>query len=200
MKVQWLIFDVGKVVALGDENLCYKVLIGYGALPENIKKIFSCNEYYDFLRGKISAHEFYNTLTNQYLRLPLSYDQVSNAFKRALYAIDEGVVGIISRLDRKNLAFLTDTNVWQEEKLLKLINLKQFSDKIFKSHEIHMVKTDENCFPYVISRLGVNPDDALLIDDSSEKIRMAARHGLQTLQFTDSEQLSHHLKKTGWLT
>lgn len=199
MKTQWLIFDIGKVVALGDENLCYKALVNYGVLPVNVEKIFSCSEYYDFLRGKISQYEFYNVLINQYLRSPLSYDEVSSAFKQAIHAVDDQIVWILSQLDRNKLAFLTDTNVWQEERLSELINLRQFSDKIFKSHEIHMVKTDENCFPYVINQLRVNPNDALLIDDSSEKIQMATQCGLQTLQFINSEKLSHYLKNSGWL-
>lgn len=199
MKTRWLIFDVGKVVTLGDENLCYRVLTNYGVLPINTEGIFSCGEYYEFLRGKISAHKFYTTLIHKYLCRPLSYNQVSNAFKQALYAINEGVVKILSCLDRNNLAFLTDTNIWQEEKLSELIDLRQFSDRIFKSHEIHMVKTDDGCFSYVLNQLGVDPKDALLIDDSNEKIQIAAQHGLQTLQFIDSEQLLGYLKNEGWL-
>ena len=197
--VKFLIFDIGKVIALGDERPAFDLLQYFGVKLENIKETFLNADYYKFLRGQINAWEFYNILVTKYFKYPLSYEQVVLAFKIGMFGIDHDVIRILSQLERNRIAFLTDTHVWHEEKLAELINLKLYSDHIFMSHKMGLVKIDSDCFTYVIRQLNINPCNALLIDDSLEKVEMAQRYGLQTLQFRNADQLSSHLRNIRWL-
>lgn len=97
------------------------------------------------------------------------------------------------------MAFLTDTNVWQEEGLRRLIDLTLYSDQIFRSHEIGMVKIDDECFPYVAGKLGVKPKEVLLVDDSAEKVEMAEKHGLRTIHFKSAEQVLDYFARNSWV-
>lgn len=200
----WVIFDVGNVILLGDDNLGYKALHRCGVPLENTEKIYSSDEYYDFLRGTITPEEFADLLVARHLKVPLTCDQIKRALQETCFGIDHEVVRILSRLDRKRLALLTDTTVWQEEKLATFIDLGQFTDRWFRSYETHLVKIDEDCFPYVISQLGDDPGRILLVDDSPEKREMAEQHGLKTFPFskfpnTNTEQLVSYLWENGLL-
>lgn len=200
----WVIFDVGNVILLGDETLGCEALHRCGVPLENTEKIYSCNEYYDFCRGTITPEKFADLLVIRYLKIPLTCDQIKRAFKETCFGVDHEVVKVLSRLDRKGLALLTDTNVWQEEKLAEMIDLGQFTDKWFRSYETHLVKTDKNCFPYVIEQLESDPGRLLLVDDSPEKREMAEQHGLKTFPFsrfpnTNTEQLVSYLWENGLL-
>lgn len=196
---RWLVFDIGNVVARGDERICRGILRCLGVPYLNTSKIYSCSEYYEFLRGNLSPKEFYQILRDKYLHYPVTFEQVANAYSRSMYALDHGVVEILESLDRRSLAFLTDTNVWQEQNLARLVDLTLFSDHIFESHKIHRVKTDEDCFPFVVSQLGAEPGEILLIDDSAEKVEIANYHGLRTFHFMDSDRLAAYLRSMGWL-
>jgi len=199
-KARFIVFDIGNVVCFGDETICRGLLYNCGVPFLNTAEIYSCHDYYEFLRGRISSQEFHIALVRKYLGYPASYEQVHHAFKMAMYAADQGVVDILSRLDGQSLAFLTDTNVWQDERMRELVALEKYADpsRIFKSHEMGMVKTDEMCFPYVLSQLGDKAEEVLLIDDSSEKVNTAKQHGWQTHRFVNSGELSGYLKNIGY--
>ncbi len=189
----FIVFDVGNVVVIANQKITYGILEEYGVPKDRAAEFFDIKEYNDFSRGKITGKEFYNALIQKF-GVKLSYKQIVHAHNEHIFGIDSEVVKILSKLPKEKLAFLTDTNEWQTEREKELIDLKSYSNLVFRSHEIHMLKTDKNCFPYVISQLCVEPNEILLIDDSIEKVEMAKQHGIQTLQFKDAGRLSDYLK------
>jgi len=184
-----VLFDVGNVVVKADNEITHKILQDYGVLEHNARRFYTNPEYLDFSRGKITGKDFYRALIGRYLQFQLTFQQVVYAHNEHLYDVDDGVVEFLSKIPREKLAFLTDTNEWQTEKERQLVDLSQYSDKIFRSHEIHRLKTDLDCFDYVFGELKVEPSEILLVDDSPEKISIAQRKGLQTHQFVDLENL-----------
>jgi len=198
-----VLFDVGNVIIKGNFDLTYRKLEGYGVSRQNAERFYDNEDYHDFSRGKITALQFYDALANNHLQCPsLTYQQVVDAHDAQIYALDEDVVRIISELvsQRKDIAIITDTNEWQtrvEKELVDLTKLGIPSERIFRSHEIGMLKTDEECFPYVLKQLGVDYPDVYLVDDRHEKIEMAQKHGLRTIKFTDSESLVTDLVARG---
>src|SRR3989338_6993795 len=86
---------------------------------------------------------------------PIEYQQVKDAHDSHLYGIDRAVVAILDRIPKSQLAFATNTNDWQTERERQLIGLTLYSDKIFRSNDIQMLKTDDACFPYIINQLQV---------------------------------------------
>jgi len=194
-----ILFDVGHVIIKSDHTITYKILKDHGVSEKNAKTFFTNKAYKDFSRGKINGKQFYQSLVDDYLQTPLSYEQVVNAHHKHIFALDKGVSRILSQLASKKLVFLTDTNAWQTEREKELVDLSIFSKTIFRSHEIHRLKTDPGCFPYIIKQLHCKPEQILLIDDNIKNIHLAQKHGLQTLHFIDAKQLREALKKKGLL-
>ncbi|MEK6983954.1 MAG: HAD hydrolase-like protein [Nanoarchaeota archaeon] len=192
-----LLFDVGNVIVKADHEITYRKLQDYG-VPGDISRLFFKNaEYYDFGRGKIDGMGFYRAVIEKYLGIPLEYQQVKDAHDSHLHEIDRAVVSILERIPKSQLAFATNTNDWQTEKERRLIDLTLYSDKIFRSNETHMLKTDNACFPHIVSQLHVESGQIILVDDNLENILKAREHGLKTIQFSNAGQLLRELERRG---
>ena len=186
-----IIFDVGNVIIKADDAITHRILSGYGVPRDRVKTFFENDEYKEFSRGNINGEEFYRALINRYLRFRLTYTQVVHAHNEHMYGVDSDVVDVIKKLlPNHRIVFLTDTNEWQTERERELIDLRNYSDFIFRSNEMHMLKSDDGTFPYVLAQLKVDPNEVLVVDDSPEKIRKASHYGLNTLQFKSSKQLT----------
>lgn len=188
-------FDVGNVIIDADHVIAFKILEGFGVKPENAKLFLSNSEYLEFSRGRINEQEFYNLLVEKYLKVPLTYDQVVYAHNQHIYALNKGVKKVLDSLSRPALAFATDTNPWQTTRERELIDLRKYTDKIFRSHEINMLKIDKGLFPYIIKNLRAEPSEILLIDNSIENIEAGRSCGLLTLQFKTVKQLKSRLRR-----
>ncbi len=190
--MQVIIFDVGNVIIKATHEITMRILGEYGVPEQRRGKFFDNPDYDVYSRGMMTSREFYNRLVETHLKFPLKYEQIVRAHDEHMYAVDSGVAGILEKLwgSGRELAFLTDTNEWQTRREKEMVNLAKYSEKIFRSHETHFLKTDEGCFEHVIKELGGDPASLLLVDDSPEKIEMARKHGLQTIQFLSAEQLA----------
>ncbi len=197
-----LLFDIGNVVVECEHAITYRRLQAYGARKDAVRFFFD-DDSLDFARGKLSPERFYSRLDP---RINVTFDQAKEAFQKHLYGVNLEVVDILERLretlPREDLGFLTDCNVWQVERVegpQGLIRLDYYSDIVFRSCQIGMIKDDESLFPYVAQQVRRSPSDILLIDDNPENNRMAERHGWQTLLYRYPEQLSRDLKQRGIL-
>ena len=192
-----LLFDVGNVIVEADHEITHRKLQDFGIPIEKAQLFFKNAEYFDFGRGKIKGMEFYRAIIEKYLGIQLEYQQVKDAHDSHLHGIDRAVVAVLDRIPKSQLAFATNTNDWQTEREKRLIDLTSYSDKIFRSNEIQMLKTDDACFPYIVSQLQVESGQITLIDDNPENILKAQKHGLQTIQFSNAGQLLKELERRG---
>ena len=188
------LFDVGNVMIEADHAITYKILEDFGVHSSNAEQFYSNTEYLEFNRGNISANDFYRILIEKYLKYSLTYEQVVWAHNQHIYAVSQDVEEILQTLSRHRISFTTDTNEWQTERERELIDLRKYSDSIFRSHEIHMLKIDQGLFPYLLKKLDAKAEEILFIDDSIEKVKIAENYGLLTLLFKDAAQLSNSLK------
>ncbi|MEK6890493.1 MAG: HAD-IA family hydrolase [Nanoarchaeota archaeon] len=189
-----ILFDVGNVIVRGSHEITHRIMRAKGVSPENAVKFFQNPEYREFSRGKITGTDFHRALCDKYLGRELTYQEVMNAHNEHIDSLDQYVVGVLNTVDNSRLAFVTDTNEWQTAKERDLITLSDYNERVFRSHKIGMLKTDEACFPYVIERLGVQPGRITLVDDSIEKIQMAQRFGINTILFTEGMDLLERIK------
>ena len=190
-----VIFDVGNVVIKADHSITHQILVDYGVPQNRAKTFFENYEYKEFGRGNLDEETFYRVLIGKYLKFQLPYESIVKAHDKHLYGVDKGVVGLLSKLPRGNLAFSTNTNVWQTRREQELIDLRKYSPRIFRSHEIHLLKTDNGCFQYLVSQLKTSPSDTLFVDDKLENTLEAQKHGLQTHHFKSVGQLAAELKR-----
>ncbi|MBI4150192.1 HAD family hydrolase [Candidatus Woesearchaeota archaeon] len=182
--VSIVLFDVGNVVVKADHDRTHRILHDqHHVLLEKAPRFFTNPDYAEFGRGNITDIQFHAAL-RKHLELDLGYGAAFSAHNAHIYELDRHVVGLIEETkQRKCIGFLTDTNAWQtyrvEAEMIQLIN---HSPYVFRSNELHALKTDPECFPKVIARLeeqlGIGASNIALVDDSVEKLAMAEKAGL----------------------
>lgn len=198
---QVIAWDVGNVLVEADSTIGHRVLESYGVSQENAQTFYTNPDYFEFCRGNIDGNEFYKALVERHLKYPLTFNQVYQAHSDAIYGVDQNVKAILETMvrQRRRIVFVTDTNDWQMERIPQLgLRLEHYTNEIYSSNRIHMLKDDEEFFPFVQERLRVkNGKDILLIDDSASKIAKAAKHGWSTTRFIGAkhlEEVLHRLK------
>lgn len=67
-------------------------------------------------------------------------------------------------------------------------------DELIISAEVGMVKPDPRIFHLAVGRLGVQPDEAVFIDDISGNVEAARQQGLVAIQFLDNQQTMAELQ------
>lgn len=81
---------------------------------------------------------------------------------------------------------------WITDSLLTAEEQRLFDAMIF-SYEVGMTKPDPRIFVLVCQRLGVNPSEAVLVDDIDRYCSAAKAEGLQAVHYTSLKQLKTEL-------
>ena len=112
------------------------------------------------------------------------------------YRLKPGVREILFNLKKRYpLALLTnfndafdyfDQNVWHYDEI--------FGDRIFVSAKLGMVKPNKDIYLYTLDKLGIQPSEAVFIDDNSDNVQTAKMLGIKSIIFKDIEQLKSDLK------
>jgi len=84
------------------------------------------------------------------------------------------------------IILLSDHTNWLDE-LDKKNAFFHLFDKVYNSYHIHQSKRDGKLFGFVLSDLGLSPENVLLIDDNTGNIRRAKSAGMNVYQFTDTD-------------
>ena len=192
-KPQIVIFEVGNVLLNADQTLTFAFLKKLGVPTEHARTFFSNPDYLAFARGTISSQEFYRVLVDTHLQTPLTYEQVLAAHNQQILDINSAVQAIIQSLPKNLVVFATDTNEWQTAREKELIDLTSLSAHVFRSNELHKIKTDHGYFEFLANSLGVPTRDLLLIDDDPKNIAAAQASGLQGYTYVDPVQLKKYI-------
>jgi HAD superfamily hydrolase (TIGR01509 family) len=94
-------------------------------------------------------------------------------------------VGLLSNVGRDLIARL-----FSEEEVSTLF------DAVVLSSEVGMVKPYPEIFELMADRLGVRPDDCLMIDDMPDNIAGAESVGMQGIVFRTNDELESALKRS----
>lgn len=66
-------------------------------------------------------------------------------------------------------------------------------DVIIFSSEVHLMKPDARIYQLAVERLGVEPQEAVFVDDFPENVEAARAAGLQAVRFRSTEQVVKEL-------
>ena len=77
------------------------------------------------------------------------------------------------------------SNAWDDlrQTLHERWNIDGLFDEMIISAEVKMVKPDPRIFHLAVERLGVQPAEAIFIDDIAENVEAARREGLFAIQY-----------------
>ncbi len=109
------------------------------------------------------------------------------------YSLNDELLDFLEPLkDKFNLAIYT-TEVIQNDPAIKP-HLDNIFAQVFTAHDLGTYKRDPNGYKIISQKLNVSPENILFIDDMPENIEAAKQAGLQTIQFTTSEEVLKELQ------
>lgn len=198
--IRVVLFDVGNVIVRATHAITYAILVDFGVKMDIAPRFFHHSDYADFTRGKLTATEF-GKRTRERMGGVMTTPQLYCAHNAHIYDADEGVGVLLDVLRSRGfpLAFATDTNVWQIDRVRELVDLDAYGH-IFRSDELGALKADGGVFERILATIGEEPAHVLFVDDSPEKIARAAALGMPTIQFINAPALDRELRHLGVLT
>lgn len=125
-----------------------------------------------------------------------SIDKVEELLDNEDYK-NTALLSYISELKRRGYKIGLLSNVasnWIRDKLLSADDQKLFDDMVF-SYEVGMTKPDPRIFHHAVERLGVELDEAVLVDDIDRYGAVADGEGMKSVTYHDLKQAKDELEK-----
>jgi putative hydrolase of the HAD superfamily len=201
MSIKALIWDLEGVLLISEERkIEATVAKNLGVSEEAIGNFFH-SEFNDRVDlGEHTQEEFWLKLLDS-LGLPHErLAHITDVFQRDFY-IDQDLLGKIIEYRKKyKTAILSNYSDILREMLETRWRVDGAFDEIIISWEEKIIKPDPRIFHLTLQRLGVEKEEAVLIDDRIVNIKGAQKFGLHTIYFQTKDQalsdlealLDHH--------
>ena len=195
--IKVIIFDFGRVItAQKPLSLFRSYEEELGLDPDTINSImFGSQAWQDTLLGRKTTEEFWHLIGPE---LGLNTADEVNRFRRRYHAdeaINEAVLDLIRKLHgRYKLAILSNSPPDLTRWLVDW-EMRDLFEVVFCSGDEGMIKPDPAAFKLTLERLGVEPGEAVFIDDTPEHVEAARKLGIQGIIFTTAAALKDDLKK-----
>lgn len=185
-KITTIIFDLGGVILNLDQD---KTLRAFSRLGVELEDIHSNNTIFaDFETGKISADDFRQFLITS-LKGNASAEQVDQAWNAMLLDLPAYRLEMIQNLRKRfKVLLLSNTNSIHIDAFhaylqqnFPALNWMALFDKVYYSYEIGYRKPNTDIYEFVLKEHGLQPHQALFIDDNKGNLNGAAKVGLHTL-------------------
>lgn len=142
-------------------------------------------------KGLISTEEYLDA-TLRDCREGVTREEVANATFAILKTIPQPRLDAIRKLREKGYTVYLLSNI-QDLHWTRINEMmggwEQYFDKVFLSHEMHMVKPDDRIYEAVAEATALVPADTLYIDDVEANVEGGRRAGWQAIQATGDEWL-----------
>jgi glucose-1-phosphatase len=185
-----LIFDLGGVIL----NLDIEGALGRitALMSRPTTDLEETHRYYPFLRqlelGRIDEASFRNSFRAM-MREPISDDEIDALWNSMLLDIPAGRIRWLDSLRPQfRMVLLSNTNsihIRRVDEMIRSISgyrqLTDLFDHTFYSYEINERKPDAACFLHVLDALGLQPRQAVLLDDTAANIETAAQLNMHTV-------------------
>jgi len=166
--------------------------------------------YWDWIREKKleGKKEIFERLSQDVDRASITHERFIADFAREMgvpeetvwpeirkrFLVNNELVSLIGTLKKKHkIGLLSNfTYPWISE-LLKEYNLHGHFDEILISSEEKMIKPDPKFFNKMFGLLGVEPSEAVFLDDKQSNVDGALKLGMKALLFTTNDQFAKDL-------
>lgn len=144
--------------------------------------------------GEISDKEFFAGIAGS---IGLTGEDVRKQWSTQA-KIDTELIEFIKKMKPKyKIAICSNTVSDLFYELLDKNDIRELFEVIVASSEIGMVKPNPDIYNYTLSKLNVEADEALFIDDRLRNIDGAKAVGIEGVVFSDTKVLIEDLKKFG---
>ena len=198
MGIQAVIWDLGGVLLRTEDssprqNLANRLKVSRFELE---RIVFSGESGKRAQQGKISSDQHWENI-RMHFGIP---DEEMQAFQENFWGgdrVDTLLVEEIRALRRHAYKSGLLSNAFSDlrEVLTHEWKLLDAFDEMVISAEVHLVKPDKRIYRLALKRLGVEPAQAVFIDDMLENVDGARRVGMKGIQFQNREQALGELHK-----
>lgn len=135
--------------------------------------------------GLISSDAFHEAMTRQLGITPSEWEQAVITAERP----NETLLAYIKNLRHKyKTAILSNANKGVVEHRVGRRWIEEAFDAVVVSADVGMVKPDPRIYTHVVDKLGMLPEECVLIDDRQAFLDGAAVLGIKTVLYDDFEQ------------
>ena len=158
--------------------------------PEHRQKMQDIIRATDY--GFLSREEYYQDIADLAGKTPDDIQQV----EKKQHARDEQMI-TYTQTFRPNykIGLLSNIDVGTMEKLFPEPQRGELFDAFIISGEVGMIKPSVEIFELAASRLGVKPEECVMIDDLIKNVESANLAGMQGVLFTSQVQLAKDLDR-----
>jgi putative hydrolase of the HAD superfamily len=184
-----IIFDLGGVIINLRKQDCIDAFkaLGYASVDKMLSEYRQDGEFLALEEGRVSPDEW-RAIIRKNIAKPVTDQQIDDAFNAFLVDIPIEKLRMLRALkSRYRIAMLSNTNkVMFESKIPELfkiegLTIEDYFDDFFLSYKMGMSKPSPEIFIKVAEGLGIEPCEALFIDDSQANVDAASKLGFQTL-------------------
>jgi len=192
-EIKAIIFDLGGVVMhSGFKDLinryCASCLTRAGK-----KKIHELEHKFNV--GGLSERQFFDSLHNVF-GVHLSDKKMHDYIVKHMKT-DAELIKMIPKLKKAKIAILSNAlgAITTQVLLKRGLRAKELFDKVFLSNKMHIIKPDARAYHYVAEKLGVEPHEALMVDDRKENVDGAKKAGMQAVRYKNAGQFKKALER-----
>jgi epoxide hydrolase-like predicted phosphatase len=196
--IKALIFDFGGVLMRTRTGGSRRALEQRLGLPPNTieARVFNCDLSLKAMCGEVSEEDLWRTLERE-LDLP-RFSMTWQEFQEDFFAedfLDEELVALIQGV-RPGLKTGLISNAWDGLRavLQTRIPIADAFDVLVISAEEKIMKPDPRIYHLALERLGLQPHEAIFVDDFIENIEAARAVGLIGLHFKSSQQVQQDIR------
>jgi HAD superfamily hydrolase (TIGR01509 family) len=195
MPIQAILFDYGSVlVQMVDETPRQQLAERYAIpLARIYHLVFDTESSVKAALGEITIQHHWRSI-HEILHIPPGE---RDEFIRQFWAADglnQELADYLSTLrERYTLGLLSNAFGDLRQVLIERWHINGLFDDIVISAEVGLLKPDRRIYELAINRLGVQPEEAVFIDDMPANVDGARLAGLKAIQYIDNKQVRMEL-------
>jgi len=192
-RIDAVIFDNAGVLFSSMDGIGKKYTWQMPRSPDKLQAEFMGEEFTELIQGKITEKEFFKALKSA--RGWVGETCILKNLVREHLKPIPGTLDIVKQLHEKGmrLALLSGHAKEWVEYLQKEYQFHHYFDKILYSYMVGYGKENPEFFKDILQLLELPAENCLMVDDSAEYLDIAKSLGMQTLLFTDAEDLAQKL-------
>jgi len=191
--VKAVIFDLGGVVISSPMQAFFDAEKRMGLTPNFLNKVIVANgeksAWARLERGELSMNQTFFTAFDQEMSDAGAPGLNSKALMQNMASsatVNECMITAIQKLKANGFKVAALTNNWRDPQTDGFaIPLKDNFDLLVESAVEGMQKPDPRIYQICCQRLGVNPEQAIFLDDIGRNVKAARALGMQTIKVSD---------------
>jgi putative hydrolase of the HAD superfamily len=192
--VSTIIFDLGGVIVDLDVSKTVEAFADLSGMSHSmITGLYSRHpEFLQYERGELTDAAFRSMLRHVF-SLHVSDTALDAAWNAMIRGVPDRKLELAAALKKEfNVVVLSNTNnihIRYVNSILPNTPFESYFHKCYYSHEVGMRKPEPRIYTHVLEDTGIQPGNALFLDDNEENIIAAHALGIHTFHVQDPKQV-----------